>query len=250
MTYSEVEYLDRAAGTGPGRDYKAALLAALELRPGHIVLDVGCGPGTDLPALAAAVGEQGSVIGVDHDPTMVAEAGRRVADLDWVRVRVGDAHALPVPDATVDRARCDRVLQHVADPMGVVAQLRRVVRAGGLIALAEPDWDTLVIDDPDLATSRAYTRYVSTQVVRNATIGRQLGRLAEQAGFPVRSVQPIPVCFTDPDAAEEILRLHSVAERGVADGALDPDATAAWLQRREAEPAFLACFTFFAVVAG
>src|SRR5262245_49000563 len=68
-----IEYLDRAATSRPGRDYKGRLLTGLRLRPGQVVLDVGCGPGTDLAALAAAVGAVGAasgdgrVIGVDTD---------------------------------------------------------------------------------------------------------------------------------------------------------------------------------------
>ena len=49
--------------------------------------------------------------------------------------------------------------------------------------LADPDWDSLAIDDIDLETSRAYTRHVSARVVRNAVIGRQLARLADDAGL-------------------------------------------------------------------
>jgi hypothetical protein len=56
---------------------------------------------------------------------------------------------------------------------------------------AEPDWDTLVIDYPDLAAVRAYTRYITDHVIRNDPVGRQLPRLAAQAGFRVVNVIPV-----------------------------------------------------------
>lgn len=136
-----IRYLDAAARTAAGRDYKQRFLDSLDLRDGLAILDIGCGPGTDLLRLAAALGAEGSVIGVDRDPIMVAEARRRLAGHDNVDVRLGDVHELPLEDASVDRTRVDRVLQHLADPGHALAEARRVVRPGGLIGMAEPDWD-------------------------------------------------------------------------------------------------------------
>jgi ubiquinone/menaquinone biosynthesis C-methylase UbiE len=241
-----VAYLDHAAATDQGRRYKRSLLTALDLHPGLSVLDVGCGPGTDLPAMAAAVTAEGRVIGVDRDPAMVAEALRRCPD--GVEVLVGDAHNLPLDDAGVDRARADRVLQHLADPQQAITELHRVIRPGGTVVLADPDWDTLAIADPDTATSRAFTRYVTGHVVRNATIGRELARLLRAAGFELTGVTAEAVLFTDHDKAEAILRMPHVAQRGWEAGVLDPHATRAWLARLAAGP-FVASFTLFTVTA-
>ncbi|MEV4410333.1 methyltransferase domain-containing protein [Catellatospora sp. NPDC049609] len=246
-TLDQIAYLDRAAGSDAGRSYKRELLAALDLRPGHTVVDVGCGPGTDLPALAAAVGAGGSVVGVDHDPGMVEQARTRTAAHPCVTIRVGDAHALPLDDAVADRARSDRVLQHLADPAAAVRELRRVLRPGGLVTLAEPDWDTLAIDAADLATSRAYTRFIVSEVVRNACVGRGLARLLHEAGFVVESVAARAVLFRDHDSAEAILRMPAVARRAWQAGALDEPAARAWLAGLEQGP-FLAAVTFFTVV--
>ncbi|WP_285680848.1 methyltransferase domain-containing protein [Actinoplanes sp. NBRC 103695] len=266
-----VAYLDHAATTEPGRRYKRSLLEALDLRPGLTVLDVGCGPGTDLPGMVAAVTHPpsrsgrasgpealcsehiyasplsvGRVIGVDRDPGMADEARRRCPSS--VEILVGDAHELPLDDASVDRARVDRVLQHLADPERALAELHRVVRPGGTVVLADPDWDTLAIADPDTATSRAYTRYVTGHVVRNATIGRELARLLHAAGFAVVEVVAESILFTDYAEAEAILRMPDVARRGWESGALDPHASRAWLSRLAAGP-FVGGFTFYTVKA-
>lgn len=153
-----ISYLDEAAASDVGREYKRHVLHDLRIEPGHVVLDVGCGPGTDLPAMATAAGPAGKVIGVDHDPAMRDPARKRIRAYPNVEIQAGDAHTLPLDPASVDRARADRVLQHLADPARAVTELRRVLRPGGRVVLAEPDWDTLAIDANDTSISRAYTR--------------------------------------------------------------------------------------------
>lgn len=241
------DYLDRVAVTAVGREYKHDLIALMELAPGHRVVDIGCGPGTDLAALAARVGD-GRVTGVDADRGMVDRARRRMAGYPNVAVCRGDAHALPLAGGSVDRARFDRVIQHLADPAQAVAEAARVLRPGGLLVVSEPDWDTLVIDDPDVETSRAYTRYVTHHVVRNAAIGRQLPRLAAGAGLRVTTVVPVPILFTSVDAAETVLRFDAVMDRAVADGAVDAVLAGRWKRRRRTGP-FLAALTCFRIAA-
>jgi SAM-dependent methyltransferase len=180
---------------------------------------------------------------------MRAKARRRFADTSTVDIRDGDAAALPVEAASVDRARIDRVLQHVDDPARVLAEIARVLRPGGRVALADPDWDTLAIDDVDLETSRAYTRHVIARVVRNAAMGRQLTRLAHDAGLAVRLVQADTITFTDYAAADPILRFGTVVAGGIAGGHLDATAARAWLDRIATAPAFVAGFTFYTVIA-
>jgi ubiquinone/menaquinone biosynthesis C-methylase UbiE len=244
----QAEYLDAAAATAAGRSYKQRFLDVLDVRPGQVVLDVGCGPGTDLVRLADAVGEHGSVIGVDHDPAMIERARRRTAGYRNIEVCRGDAHALPLGDACIDRARTDRVLQHLADPPGAVTELRRVLRFGGFAGMAEPDWDTLAVGDADVETSRTFTRFMAGRV-RNPVIGRQLVRLAADAGFAVSTVDASVVMFRDFETAEQVLGLRRNTVRAVQAGALAPAAAESWL-RRLTSGTFLATFTLFTVLTG
>jgi ubiquinone/menaquinone biosynthesis C-methylase UbiE len=242
-----IAYLDQVAASAPGRAYKQQVLDLLDLRSGQTVLDIGCGPGTDLAAMAAAVAPDGAVIGVDHDPGMVAEARARLAGQSPVEVRSGDIHALPLGDGSLDRARTDRVLQHAADPQQVLAELRRVARPGGRVVMAEPDWDGLLIDSPDLATSRGLTRFITTEIVRNATIGRCLARLCREAALSVRSVVIAAPVFRDFDTADRILGLRRNVARAITAGYLDRGARE-WIEEVGSRP-FLATAPLFVVTA-
>ncbi|MFF1905116.1 methyltransferase domain-containing protein [Kitasatospora sp. NPDC058218] len=247
-TPDPIVYLDRVAATDLGRSYKGRMLDELDLRPGQTALDLGCGPGTDLASLARAVTATGAVIGVDHDEATVDAARERTADQHAVTVRLGDIHELPLPDHTADRARTDRVLQHVADPARALREIHRVLRPGGRLVMGEPDWDTLAVDHPDSDLSRAYTRYVTDEVVRNARIGRQLPRLATAAGFAVPTVIPITPVFRDARAADRILGLERTTRRATAAGYLTEEGARRWLDHLSTGP-FLATVTFYIVVA-
>jgi len=242
-------YLDRVAATDIARSYKRDLLHALEIQPGHQVLDVGCGPGTDLAALAEATGPTGTVFGIDRDPQMVASAQTRMSNRPTVHVRQADAHQLPFDAYSLDRARTDRVLMHVADPAAVLTELHRVLRPGALLTLAEPDWDTLAIDHPDLAITRSFTRYIAERVNRNHAIGRQLPRLATHAGFTLRTVRNTAAALTDFETAETILGLRRNTERAVTAGYLTPDDAHHWLEHLVTTDAFFATTSFITVLA-
>ncbi|MEE1748531.1 MULTISPECIES: methyltransferase domain-containing protein [unclassified Streptomyces] len=248
ITPDAFTYLDRVASTDLGRSYKLRMLDELAIRAGETVLDLGCGPGTDLAALADAVTGTGTVIGVDHDRSSADAATERTAGRGNVTVRLGDIHELELPDNSADRARTDRVLQHVADPARALGEARRVLRPGGRLVMGEPDWGTLTVDHPDSGLSRAYTRYVTDEAVRNARIGSRLARLAADAGFAVPTVVPVTPVFRDVRAADRILGLERTARRAADAGYFTEEAVRRWLDHLVDGP-FLAAVTLFIVVA-
>ncbi|MGW4102767.1 methyltransferase domain-containing protein [Streptomyces sp. NPDC004976] len=243
----QASYMLRAAASDAGRAYKQRLLELLDVRAGHTVLDVGCGPGTDLPALAERAGDTGAVIGVDRDPAMLARARSRTAELRRVEIREGDAHALPVESGTVDRARTDRVLMHVTEPLDVIGELRRATRPGARIGLAEPDWDTLIVDSEDLETSRAFTRFTTEEVVRHATVGRGLARLAGRAGLRVEAVDATTPVFRDFQEADHTLGLGRNLRKAIDGGHIDRARGRDWFAGLAQGP-FYASFTLISVV--
>jgi SAM-dependent methyltransferase len=106
-------------------------------RPGDLVLDVGCGTGRALPALAAAVGPTGRVLGLDATPAMLAEA--RQAGRDGCGGLVlADARRLPVPDAVAGVVFAAGLINHLPDPAAGLAELARVTLSGGRLVLFHP----------------------------------------------------------------------------------------------------------------
>jgi len=113
------------------------------LRSGMRLIDVGSGPGSITLGLAEVVAP-GEVVGVDIQSAQVERsrnlaAARRTANVSF---RLGDIYALPFPDRSFDAAFANGVLMHLAEPVRALAELRRVLRPGGVAALRDPDFGT------------------------------------------------------------------------------------------------------------
>ena len=126
--------MDATAGWTATRQLRAWERHQLRLRPGQSLLDVGGGLGDAALALAADLGTDGEVVGVDASAEMVLGAQVRARTAPGrVRFKVGDALNLDEPDDSFDVVRCERTLQWLLDPMAAMAEMVRVVRPGGLI---------------------------------------------------------------------------------------------------------------------
>lgn len=106
---------------------------------GEKILDVGCGTGSLTFTLAAAA-ELGAITAIDYSPVFVEEAIRRNTD-PRIEIRQADACALPFENGKFDRALALLVLHFVPEAGKAVAEMRRVVRSGGVVAAAV--WDHL-----------------------------------------------------------------------------------------------------------
>jgi ubiquinone/menaquinone biosynthesis C-methylase UbiE len=215
---------------------KSASHTLLEPERGQRLLDVGCGRGDDVRALAPCVGPNGRVVGIDISETLIGEARQRGTE-PCVRFHLADAHAMPFADASFDAARVERVLQHVQDPARALAEMARVVRPGGIIVASEPDWGTLAVDAVDRDTTRELARLMCDCHIRNGWIGRQLPGHFARLGIVAIEVLPVTLAIRSFTMAADLLQLRDNAE---------PD----WLQElqdRDSDGTFFAAITGFTV---
>jgi SAM-dependent methyltransferase len=113
----------------------SALIAVAGVERGQRALDVGCGTGALAEALAALLGAD-SVAAIDPSQASVETCARRVPGAD---VRVRRAEALPFGDGEFDAALAQLVVPWMSEPPRGVAEMRRVVRPGGVVAACT--WD-------------------------------------------------------------------------------------------------------------
>jgi 2-polyprenyl-3-methyl-5-hydroxy-6-metoxy-1,4-benzoquinol methylase len=172
------------------------------LSAGQIVLDIGCGPGTITVDLAARVAP-GEVTGVDASDEVLQSARENAAarGLSNVSFAPADAHALAYPDGGFDVVHAHQVLQHVADPVQVLREMRRVCRPGGIVAARDADYGGFIwypllpaLDRwRDLYGQAAQTNHGETNA------GRHLLSWAQQAGFADISSTASVWCFATPE---------------------------------------------------
>jgi SAM-dependent methyltransferase len=235
-------YLDTVGGALA--EYKRASIDAMGLRPGDAGLDVGCGTGAEVRLIAERVGASGRAVGVDASADLLMAARERTPAGVAAEFVAADAHALPFADGEFAAARVERTLQHVADPAGVVAEMARVVRPGGRVVAAEPDWDALVVSSDDRQTTRAVLDELVTSS-RNPAVGRALAGYFVDAGIAVNTVDAVAVVVRDAAAARALFLLDGAAER------VGTDAARRWLHELDEQHArgtFCAALTLFRVV--
>ncbi|MFJ8692955.1 methyltransferase domain-containing protein [Streptomyces roseolilacinus] len=172
-----------------------------EVRPGLDVLDVGCGPGTITADLAARVAP-GRVTAVDASAGVLDQARAVAAErgLDDVEFAVADAHALDFPDDTFDVVHAHQVLQHVGDPVGVLREMRRVCRPGGVVAVRDSDYAgfTWFPEVPALTEWQELYRRVARANGGEPDAGRRLLSWARRAGFTDITPSAAAWCFATP----------------------------------------------------
>jgi arsenite methyltransferase len=150
-----------------------------DLRPGERVVDCGSGSGVDSLIAARLVGPDGSVIGIDMTPEMLAKARRNARDagLRNVEFREGILEALPVPDDWADVVISNGVLNLVPDKAAALAEFFRVLHSGGRVQLAD-----IVVDRPVPAGSKSDVSLWTGCIAGGLLVDELLG-LVEGAGF-------------------------------------------------------------------
>ena len=156
----------------------------LGLAPGQRLLDVGFGLGDVSLALAADLGAEGEVVGIDASEAMISAARARAASVPCsMRFRLGDAMALDEPDCSFDAVRSERTLQWVPDPAVAIAEMHRVLRPGGRVSLIDSDWSTFELGLGDAEVQRVVLATMRTERGRPSNVGRRLADLVRAAGF-------------------------------------------------------------------
>lgn len=195
--YVSADYLRKAADMLA--HVKRRTYELMRLVPGSRALDIGCGPGIDTVPLAEWVGEGGTVVGVDTDPDMLAQADSRAREAG-VSARVvhrqADAMKLPFDDGAFDASRAERLFQVLppsVDPERVLAEITRVTRAGGWVVVADADWGAASLDVDDSALERRLAQFFAERLRPNGYAGRRLYRWFRRAGLQDIEVELFPI---------------------------------------------------------
>ncbi|HSI93479.1 MAG TPA: methyltransferase domain-containing protein [Jiangellaceae bacterium] len=191
-----IEYLDKVGRLPEMRRWHAMAIEMMALHPGMRVLDAGCGVGGAARELAASVRPNGTVTAVDVSVQMIETARSRDDGSTGVEYEIADVTALPYAAGSFDRARCERVLQHLPDPEVAVRELTRVTAPGGLVCVLDGDWRSMVIDVGASAVTDEFMGYLCASAPQ-PEVGRSLRRWFVHAGLVDVDVRVLPLTYTE-----------------------------------------------------
>jgi ubiquinone/menaquinone biosynthesis C-methylase UbiE len=173
--------------SGELRDHSVLLLDRVGIARGWRAIDLGCGPSGILDLLADRVGPAGHVVGLDFEAANVVLAREFAAERSLANVEViqADARRTGIPSASCDLVHARTLLVNMPDPAAAVAEMVRLTRPGGWVAVLEPDVGGSVCYPPHPAWDRLTQMFLSAQQVDGADtfIGRRLPELFRRAGL-------------------------------------------------------------------
>jgi arsenite methyltransferase len=226
--------LEAVYGTPDVAAQRRAVLDALALQPGERALDIGCGPGLLVAEMAEVVGPAGRAEGIDTSADMVAMAEARCAATPWAAVRQANAMALPYDDASLDAAAALQVYLYVPELPRAFAELRRVLKPGGRIAVLDTDWDSVVWFTEDRPRM---TRVLAAweEHFLDAHLASHLAPVLRDAGFVLEGKSVLPFLNTRFEEATyssgmaRVIRAFVAGRRGIT-----REEAGAWLEELKA----------------
>ncbi|OBH23167.1 hypothetical protein A5692_00370 [Mycobacterium sp. E342] len=201
-----VSFLDRMAVIRAPT--KATLIELLGISVGQRILDVGCGAGHDLVAIAEAGGRP---IGVDQSRRMLEISARRCPTAWLVQA---DGTSLPIADATLDGCRIERVLVHLSDPVAALVEVGRALRPNARVALFEPSPATLAVEGTSERAAAALARSIHDSY-RQPLAGQHLEKWLRDSGFSSVRTRPETRLFSDIEDLTESMNMDAVWQHAI-----------------------------------
>lgn len=175
------------------------------LAPGMTVLDCGCGPGT-IPLDFAELVAPGEVWGIDLDASYVLRAQELATErkLSNSHFRQGSVYELPFPDQSMDAVFASTVLAHLSQPLAALAEIKRVLKPGGVIGIRDGDViGTLIAPaSPAVEQSMALLAQLMQAYGGSPTMGRELRPVLHQAGFVKVKVSAVYATHSEPESIQ------------------------------------------------
>ena len=214
-------------------DTKQHSYTLLNCLPGEIIVDVGCGLGHDIAALAQS---GATLIGLDHDEELLTKARDHYGHV--VAFHQRSAEATGLASGSVDKIRFDRVLQHIANLEVVLAEVQRVLKPNGLIQIIDTDYQSFSFFFPNVQFERKLIQAILDRL-GSARRFRLLPATLRDYGFGPVKLAVHQVVVEGFNEANTVISLDKIVHEEVAATRINSDELEMWLEWKQSGRSFL-----------
>lgn len=226
----------------------------MALNPGERVLDIGAGTGHFLADMAHATAGKNEIVGLDISEDMLARARQRCGQDDSVSFQTGDLYSLPFSDNSFDAAVSVQVFEYLEDVPQALAEIRRILRPGGRVAIRDTDWQTCLWHAEDISRMKRMLEVWDLHLV-DPFLPRTLAKKMTDAGFREPKILGMMSCETSFDDTSSSYHIAKFVSGYAVSQGIEASVAQAWLvdlQQRHDEGSYfysLGAHVFLASVA-
>ena len=169
------------------------------------VIDLGCGTGMDVSNLAKLLGNEVTVVGVDHDNAMLDKGRSSFVGQENIQFILSEANTIPFESETVSGLRAERLIQHLKEPENTISEMHRVLKKGQPLVIVETDWASLTFYNEHLPIESKIIQYLTVKKINNGLAARKLTDYVESAGFGNINIEIFPFIIKSLKEANEYL---------------------------------------------
>jgi ubiquinone/menaquinone biosynthesis C-methylase UbiE len=248
LRISDAEHIRYRLMAEKARQDEAELWRLAGIKPGAEIVDVGCGPGATLVAMADVVGPDGLVVGIDSDPEAIERAKEMIqnARLTNASAKTGSADQTGLCAASFDTAVIRHMLSHNGGrEQSIVDHVTTLLRPGGCLYLVDTEATAIRHWPPIPALAAMNERYVAFHTAQgnDLQIGLRLAALLSDAGLETVTHRGWFSCITPPVGMRP--PVWAAREAMVAAGFVSPDELVEWERSLEQVDAAVHRPTYF-----
>ncbi|MDB5031648.1 methyltransferase domain-containing protein [Mucilaginibacter sp.] len=182
------------------------------------VIDLGCGTGMDVSNLGKLLGDKVTIVGIDHDETMLNKGRSSYSDQANVQFLQSEASTIPFETETIAGLRAERLIQHLKEPENTMLEMRRVLKRGHPLAIIETDWASLTFYNEYLPIEKKIISFLTDKKINNGIAAKKLTAYMDSAGFKDIKIEIFPFIIRTLKEANEYLWIERMIDEAETEG--------------------------------